>query len=67
MTNLAEPNESVKLKLSWAWEPNDSGSTLSFSEGKSSKCFVFDGDKAIHGRDEKDTSTLNLPLHGGCS
>ena len=67
MTSPAEPNESIKLELSWAWEPNGSGSTLSFSEGESSQCFVSDGDKVIRGRDEKDTSKLTLLLHGSYS
>ena len=67
MTSPAEHNESIKLELLWAWEPNGSGSTLSFSEGESSQCFVSDGDKAIRGRDEKDTSGLTILLHGGCS
>lgn len=43
--SLAEPNESYKLELSKVWKPRCSGSSLSFSKRKSSKSFVFYGNK----------------------
>ena len=41
----ANHNEYLKLELSEAWEPPCRHCTLSLGEGKSSQCFIFNGDK----------------------